>query len=78
MTAIPDVTQGPLLVALRRADPARWARAVRAALRSRGTVAGAANVLAVERRTLQRWLAADESLSAGLAMAGPGRPSKNG
>jgi ActR/RegA family two-component response regulator len=71
-----DVTTGPLLVALRRVDHARWSRVVRAALASRGTVMGAAVALRIERRTLDRWLGAEPGLRAGIDLPGPVRSAK--
>lgn len=48
---------GRQLTALRIADPAKWERIVRSALRNFPTVASAAPALGVSWRTLMRWRA---------------------
>lgn len=70
----PIAAVGPVLVALRTTDPARWRTEVRAALREHGGTAGAAVALQVTQRTLNRWIAAEPDLLDGIALdRAPGR-----
>ena len=64
------------LAALRTLRPAGWRRVVRSALRAAGTVAGAARVLGVDRRSLERWIAEVPALAEGIDLPGRGRPKR--
>lgn len=70
------VTTGLFLSTLRRADPPRWATVVRHALRTAGTIAGAAVALQVPRKTLQRWLEKNPGLRKGIDLVQHGQHPK--
>lgn len=58
-----------------RAKREQWTR-IRGALERTLNRSAAAALLGVDPRQVRRWIAADPSLVAGLAMAGEGRPAK--
>lgn len=63
---LPAEPPGPLLLALRRADPAAFRREVRAVLAAQGSVSGAARALGLAPATLRDLLAGDPELARGL------------
>lgn len=73
----PPYLRGEVLTALYkraeggdRAARAAWRATVRHALADAGSIKGAAEALELGRRTIERWLAADASLGAGIAHDG--------
>src|SRR5574341_2614350 len=66
------------LAALRRLAPEEWRARIRAGLVAVGTVKGAAKALGLHARTLQRWLRLVPECAEGIALAGPGDPSRGG
>lgn len=68
--------KGARIVWLRTNNPDEWREAVRKALEQAGTrgVIGAAEILGVSSRNVQRWVAEDPSLKKKLNLPGRGRP----
>jgi len=67
---LPSEDRERLLETLRRVDPAGFRGEVRAVLIAYGDVEAAATALRVATATLQRWIDRDDSLVAGVELAG--------
>lgn len=63
---LPAEPPGPLLLALRRADPAAFRREVRPVLAAQASLSAAARALGLELAVLRDLLAADPELARGL------------
>jgi len=63
---LPSEDRERLLAALRRVDPTQFRAQLRAVLAAHGELTGSARALGVAAPTLERWIAADPSLIAGL------------
>jgi hypothetical protein len=63
---LPAEPREPLLLALRRADPAAFRREVRAVLAAQCSVSAGARALGVREATLRDLLAGDAELARGL------------
>ncbi len=78
MSGAPPYLRGAVLLALARrgaTDPeahAAWHATVRAALAECGSIVDAAVALEIGRRMVERWIAADPTLDAGIERLGRG------